>query len=80
MQGEGRAEGRGGAKGHEGRGEQGKCCEEGGQVERTGANNGPVNFNIAPGYPINGSEGMEVMMQSVVLLSLTCLTTRHHQS
>ena len=56
MQGEGRAEGRGGAKGHEGRGEQGKCCEEGGQVERTGANNGPVNFNIAPGYPINGEQ------------------------
>ena len=54
MQGEGRPEGRGGDKGHEGSGERRKCCEEGGQVERRAANNGPVNFNIAPGYPING--------------------------
>ena len=54
MQGEGRGEGRGGAKGHEGRGEKEKYCEEGGQVERRGANNGPLNFNIAPGLPING--------------------------
>ena len=56
MQGAGRAQGRGGAKGHEGRGERRKCCEEGGQVERRGANIEPLSINIARGHPINGEQ------------------------